>query len=149
MDSRARSQRTRIGKWFKEEENAERSRSLRRNSGPVFKHCSLLVNCNRNLKTRPKNHLHGTSYLRLSKATNKAVLLNSALPSLKACCFCFLCSSIFLKPSIGICFLLFCFPVVVCQFRWNSTAVVCSFKALTWRSVASSVIPKEKRDTSY
>ena len=66
-------------------------------------------NCNRNLKTRPKNHLHGTSYLRLSEATNKAVLLNSALPSLKACCFCFLCLSIFLKPSIGI-FLLVLFP---------------------------------------
>lgn len=110
MDSRTRSQRTRIGKWFKEEENAERSRSLRRNSQwPVFKHCSLLVNCNRNLKTRPQNHLHGTSYLRLSEATNKAVLLNSALSSLKACCFCFLCSSMFLKPSIGM-FLVVLFP---------------------------------------
>lgn len=76
---------------------------------PVFKHCSLLVNCNRNLKTRPKNHLHGTSYLRLSEATNKAVLLNSALSSSKACCFCFLCSNIFLKPSIGM-FLVVLFP---------------------------------------
>lgn len=83
---------------FKEEEVA-----------PVFKHCFLLVNCNRNLKTRPKNHLHGTPYLRLSQATNKASLLNSVLSSLKACCFCFLCSSIFLKPSIGM-FLVVLFP---------------------------------------
>lgn len=114
---------------------------------PVFKHCSLLVNCNRNLKTHPKNHLHGNSYLGLSEATNKTVLLNSALSSLKACCFCFLCSSIFLKPSIGM-FLVVLFPsrslsvplkFYCCRLFVQSAHV----------AVSRQLGPKEKRDTSY
>ena len=83
----------------------------------------------------------------LSEATNKAVLLNSALSSLKACCFCFLCTSIFLKPSIGM-FLVVLFPSLSLSFPLAVFFLILllSFvRSKRLRSVTNTVIPEEKR----